>query len=81
MLKALERGDLTLTAVRLLAPHLTPEKHGEVLATARHRSKHEIQELIASLHPRPAVATIIRRVAPQPSIGDPAPDCCHDGAR
>ena len=72
VLEALERGDLTLTAVRLLAPHLTPANHGEVLAAARHRSKQGIQELIASLNPRPAAATMIRRVAPQPSKGDSA---------
>ena len=76
---ALERGDLTLTAVRLLAPHLTPANHGEVLAAARRRSKQGIQELIASLNPRPAAATIIRRVAPQPSSGNslPAPTGCR----
>ena len=63
VLDALERGDFTLTAVRLLAPHLTPANHGEVLAAARHRSKQGIQELIASLNPRPAAAAMIRRVA------------------
>ena len=73
VLDALERGDLTLTAVRLLAPHLTPANHGEVLAAARHRSKQVIQELIASLNPRPAAATIIRRVALQPTKGDATP--------
>jgi hypothetical protein len=72
VLEALERGDLTLTAVRLLAPHLTPANHGEVLASARHRSKQGIHELIASSNPRPAAAAIIRRVAPQPSKGDSA---------
>ena len=72
VLAALERGDLTLTAVRLLAPHLTPANHGEVLASARHRSKLGILELIASLNPRPAAATIIRRVAPQGANGDSA---------
>jgi hypothetical protein len=71
VLEALERGDVSLTAVRLLAPHLTPANHLEVLAAARHRSKQGIQELIARLSPRPAAATIIRRVAPQPSAGDP----------
>jgi hypothetical protein len=65
VLDALERGDLTLTAVRLLAPHLTPANHDDVLAAARHRSKQGILELIASLNPRPAAATIIRRVTPQ----------------
>jgi hypothetical protein len=70
VLEALECGDLTLTAVRLLAPHFTPANHGEVLAAARHRSKQEIQELIASLNPRPTAATVIRREAPQPSKAD-----------
>ena len=73
VLDALERGDLTLTAVRLLAPHLTPANHGDVLAAARHRNKLGIQELIASLNPRPAAATIIRRVAPQALKSDSTP--------
>lgn len=72
VLEALERGDLTLTAVRLLAPHLTVANHEEVLAAARHRSKQGIQELVASLNPRPAATTMIRRVTPQPSKGDSA---------
>jgi len=71
VLEALERGDLTLTAVRMLAPHLTSANHVEVLAAARHRSKQGIQELIASLSPRPEAATIIRRMPAQPSIAGP----------
>lgn len=63
VLEALDRGDVTLTAVRLLAPYLTPANHEEVLQAARHKSKQEIQELIASINPRPAVPTVIRRVA------------------
>ena len=71
-LEALERGDLTLTAIRLLAPHLTPENHGEVLQAARHKSKLEIQELTAALNPRPAAATVVRPV----SVVTPlSPDC------
>ncbi len=73
VLEALERGDLSLTAVRMLAPHLRSANHAEVLAAARHRSKQGIQELIASLNPRPEAATIIRRMAPQPSKADPPP--------
>ena len=51
VLEAFERSDLTLTAVRMLAPHLTSANHAEVLAAARHRSKQGILELIASLNP------------------------------
>jgi 5-methylcytosine-specific restriction endonuclease McrA len=71
VLEALACGDLTLTAVRLLAPHLTPENSSEVLAAARHKSKQGIQELIASLNPRPAPATIIRRAVVTPL----SPEC------
>lgn len=70
VLPSLERGEVTMTAVRLLAPHLTPANHVEVLAAARHRSKQEILELVATLNPRPAAATIIQRLAPQPSKRD-----------
>jgi hypothetical protein len=64
---------VTLTAIRLLAPHLTSANHREVLAAARHKSKHEIQELVASLSPRYAAATIIRHLT---GVVTPvAPDC------
>ena len=59
VLAALERGDVTLTAVRMLAPHFTPANHVELLTAARHRSKQQIQELIASLSPRLAAAAEI----------------------
>ena len=59
VLTALERGDVTLTAVRLLAPHFTPANHISLLAAARHRSKQQIQELVASLNPHLAAATMV----------------------
>ena len=62
VLDALERGDLTLTAIRLLAPYLTAENHEEVLVAARHSSKRQIEELIAKLNPRLAAATVVRRL-------------------
>jgi len=59
VLAALERGDVTLTAVRLLAPHFTSANHLELLRAARHRSKQQIQELIASLSPHLTAATVV----------------------
>ena len=53
ILGALEDGSLTLTAARRLAPHLTPTNHADVLAAARYKSKRELDELIATLAPRP----------------------------
>ena len=57
VLEMFEIGDLTLTAVRLLAPHLTEENRADLLAAARHRSRFEIQELIASHVPGAACST------------------------
>ena len=59
-------GSLTLTAARLLAPHLTPDNFLDVLASARHKSKREVELLVASLHPKPAVPESIRRVPVPP---------------
>src|SRR5687768_3833033 len=58
-------GSLTMTAVRLLAPHLTADNHRAVLATARHKRKGDVERLVASLHPKPAVPEVVRKL-PQP---------------
>ncbi|HEY2945647.1 MAG TPA: hypothetical protein VGN09_24655, partial [Vicinamibacteria bacterium] len=75
ILDMLAEGSLTLTAVRLLAPHLTAANHGEVLERARGRSKPEIQELVARFSPRPDVPPSVRRLpAPQRvSTASPVP--------
>jgi hypothetical protein len=65
ILTALEEGAVTLTAVRLLAPHLTEDNHQEVLASARHKGKGEIELLVVSLRPMPAVGSTIRKL-PEP---------------
>src|SRR5688572_12577578 len=39
IIQALEEGSLTLTAVRLLAPHLTDDNYEAVFASARHKTK------------------------------------------
>ena len=58
------RGEIHLTAVTLLAPHLREENHVELLARARHRSKREIEKLVAEIAPKPDVAS---RVAALPN--------------
>src|SRR5215510_373913 len=62
VLTALEEGSVTLTAVRLLAPHLTEDNHQHILASARHKGKRDIELLVASLRPMPAVDSRIRKV-------------------
>jgi hypothetical protein len=63
ILDGLENGSLTLTTVRLLGPHLTVENHERVLASAHHKRKQEIEQIVATLNPKPAVAAMIRRVS------------------
>jgi hypothetical protein len=60
VLDLLASGTLTLTAVRLLSRHLTPENHREVLSRASHRSRREIEALVAELAPRPDVPGFVR---------------------
>jgi 5-methylcytosine-specific restriction endonuclease McrA len=61
-----ERGELHLTAVNVLAPHLRAENHGELLAAARHASKAKLEELIAAHAPKPdAVTRLCRLPAPR----------------
>ena len=73
ILDLLASGELTLTAVRMLSPTLTPEKHEAVLERARHRSRREIEAIVAELAPRPDVAPSIRKL-PTPALApSPAP--------
>ena len=69
--EAVAEGRLHLSAVVLLAPHLTEETAGELLAAATHRSKSEIERLLAERFPRPDVLAWVAPV-PGPSSGDPA---------
>ena len=62
ILDGLADGELTLASVKLLAPHLTPDNHRDVLARARHKGKREVELLVATLHPRPDVPSAIRKL-------------------
>ncbi len=73
ILEMLGDGTVHLTAVRLLAPHLTPENHVQVLQSARGKTKQQVQEIVARLAPRPDVPCTVRKVsAPSwPAIDSP----------
>ena len=62
ILGLLERGEITLTAVGLLRPHLTRENHRDVLARARYQSKRGVELIVAALHPQPDVRSTVRPV-------------------
>lgn len=55
----------------LLAPHLTADNHRQVLEAARHKSKREVEEIVARLRPQPPVPSSIRKL-PVPKTPAPA---------
>ena len=65
----LEQRQLHLTAVCLLRDYLTPENHRELLAQASHKTKWQVQELLARHFPRPDVESRVRKLpAPRSAI-------------
>jgi hypothetical protein len=74
--EALASGAMSLTCVRMLRPHLTPENHEAVLAKACGRSRRAIEALIAELAPRPDVPSSVRKLptaTPAPTLASPQP--------
>jgi 5-methylcytosine-specific restriction endonuclease McrA len=80
---ALADGRLHLTAVILLAPHLTDDTIEELLAAATHRTKAEIEQWLAARFPRRDVPTLVEAIALTPgpagpvspgTVGSPAPE-------
>jgi hypothetical protein len=70
---AVAEGRLHLTAILLLAPYLTSGNVNDLVAEATHKSKLEIEGLIARRFPRPDVATEIRPLASAPASTRLAP--------
>jgi len=62
ILDLLASGEVTLTSVRLLGRHLTPDNHQAVLARASGRSRQQIETLVAELAPRPDVPSSVRKL-------------------
>ncbi|MGH2375891.1 MAG: HNH endonuclease [bacterium] len=62
ILERLSEGSVNLSTVCLLAPHLTPENCREVLEMAQHKTKRQVEELVARLRPQPPVPDVIRRL-------------------
>jgi len=70
ILAMLGDGRLHLSGIGKLAPHLTEANCEEVLARAAHKSKREIEELVAELAPRPDVPASVRKL---PTRAETAP--------
>jgi hypothetical protein len=83
-------GRLHLTGIAKLAPYLTRENGDVLLKRATHRSKRQIEELVAELAPRPDAPTVVRKVPERKALvahplgpdAVPIPEggLCPDGA-
>jgi hypothetical protein len=67
LLQMLADGRLHLTGIAKLAPHLTPENRALLLSRAVHKSKRQIEELVAELAPRPDVPGVLRKLPSRPT--------------
>ena len=64
LLEAVAGGALHLTAVTLIAPHLTVENVDRVIAAATYKTRREVEELVAALRPQPSVPSSVRKLPP-----------------
>ena len=70
---AVVEGRLTLSAVVLLAPHLTPANADELLTAATHKSKFQIETLLAERFPQLDLPTLVQPIGPAISVNERAP--------
>ena len=60
-------GAITLTSVRLLAPHLTDANHLDLLERARHKIKRDVELLVATIRPSADAPSVVRKL-PTPAM-------------
>jgi hypothetical protein len=81
ILERLVEGSLNLAAIGLLARHLTVENHVEVLDAARHKTKSDVEHLVARLWPRADAPVVIRKLPEAKCMTPPAPIRTDAGLR
>jgi hypothetical protein len=64
LFERIAKGELHLTGLLLLGPHLDCERRQQILDCARFRSKREIQELVSRLSPKPDVSARVEPIGP-----------------
>lgn len=73
LLDAIESGELHLTGLLMLGPHLTLENCARVLLQAKHRTKKELEKLVRELDPLPDVPARIEPLGSAPARNGFAP--------
>src|SRR5213075_1176623 len=75
-------GRLHMTGALLLAPHLTAGNVAALLEAATHKTKEEIERLLAHCFPRPDLAEFVRPFACSPQAqGTPEPVSAPSGSK
>ncbi len=72
LLTMLGDGRLHLTGIARLAPHLTRENRDALLKRATHRSKRQIEELVAEIAPRPDAPAVMKKLPERRTVPTPA---------
>lgn len=67
LLDMLGDGRLHLSGISKLVPHLTDDNAEGLLVRATHKTKSEIEKLIAEIAPKPDVPTVVRKL-PTPAV-------------
>ena len=73
ILPMLREGSLSMAAVHLLRSSLTEQNHRELLAKAQHKSKRQIQQMLADDEPLADVAERVRMLPQRSEQSAPAP--------
>jgi len=75
LLTMLRDGRLHLAAIAKLGPHLTEANRDRVLKRAVHKTKLQVEELVAELIPRPDTPPVVRKLPArfEPSMGQAPP--------
>ena len=71
VVELLANGSVNLTTVGLLAPHLTPQNHLALLDSACHKSKRDVELMVACLRPQPPVPSTVRKLPSPRARGRP----------
>ncbi|HUG52184.1 MAG TPA: hypothetical protein VMR21_01225 [Vicinamibacteria bacterium] len=72
VLDLLLSGALSPTTARMVARHLTPANHEELLAAAAGRTRQEVEALLARIFPRPDVRPSMRPLAARRGRDEPS---------
>ncbi|HXK18757.1 MAG TPA: HNH endonuclease signature motif containing protein [Polyangiaceae bacterium] len=70
---AVADGELHLTGLLMIGPHLTPENHAEVLGRAKFRTKKELTKLVRELNPLPQLPDRIEPLGPSLALAPRRP--------